>query len=81
MAKTDWAKYAKTRLEGRTIVSVRYLKKEEMEDMGLYQRPLVMQLDDGSLLYPSKDDEGNDGGTMFGQSSKGEDWIFPVLQG
>ncbi len=80
-AKTDWTKVAKDRLEGRTIVDVRYLSKKETENMGWYQRPVVMQLDDGSMIFPSQDDEGNDAGTLFGQSGKGEEWVFPVLGG
>ena len=79
MAKTDWTEYAKSRLEGRTIVEVRYLSQAEAGNLDWHQRPLVMQLDDGSLIFPSQDDEGNDGGALFGQSEKGEDWLFPVL--
>ena len=58
---TDIAKM----LVGRTIVKVRYLSEKEMKDLGWYNRPVVLHLDDGNLLFPSMDDEGNDGGALF----------------
>lgn len=75
-----WTDYAKDRLVGRTIKLVRYLSAEETDALGWYCRPLVIQLDDGSILFPSKDDEGNDGGALFGEPRDGdEEWVFPVL--
>jgi hypothetical protein len=35
--------------------------------MGWARRPLVIELDDGTLMFASRDDEGNDGGALFGQ--------------
>jgi len=73
--KNEWSDYltdnltktAKQVLEGRTIVEVRYLTDEEMEVMGWYKRPICFQLDNGTLCIPQKDDEGNDGGSLFYQ--------------
>jgi hypothetical protein len=31
------------------------------------------------MLFPSKDDEGNDGGALFGQNKDREDLTFPVI--
>jgi hypothetical protein len=31
-------------------------------------------------IYASKDDEGNDGGALFGMSSGGDDQVFPVMR-
>ena len=74
-----WTKYAEDRLKGRTILACRYLSKEEADGLGWYHRPVVIILDDGTFVFPSRDDEGNDGGAMFGQGAKGEEMTFPVL--
>jgi len=55
----------KRQLLGKRIVAVRYMSAEEMGDLGWSQRSIVLQLDDGNLLYPSCDDEGNDAGALF----------------
>lgn len=60
-----WTDIAKKQLEGRTIVKIRYMTVPEMEDMGWYYRCVVMVLDDGNIIFPSKDDEGNDAGAIF----------------
>jgi len=51
------------------------------EQMGWYSRPIVIHLDDGSMIFPSQDDEGNDGGALFGQGPDGKDLTFPVNGG
>jgi hypothetical protein len=62
--KAQWA--AKLRpLAGRTIVAVRYLDATEL---GTAHHPVCLQLDDGTLLWPMADDEGNDAGTLFIQT-------------
>jgi len=70
--------HAEKHLVGRTITQVRYMSEEETKDMGWYKRPLVINLDDGTMLIPSMDDEGNDGGALFGQN-KDEDLTFGVI--
>lgn len=77
-----WVKYAQEHLTGKTIVSVRYLTKEEAKGMYWTAQCLVITLNDGTVLFPSRDDEGNGAGTMFGRTSKngGADLTFPVLQ-
>ena len=79
--RKHWEKYAKGRLVGRTIKSVRWFSVPEAESMGWYSRPIVIELDDGSQIFPSQDDEGNDGGALFGQGSDGDEWTFPVNGG
>lgn len=69
-----WTEEAKKLLMGRKIVAVRYMSKEEAEDMGWYSRGVVLQLDDGNLVFPSADDEGNNAGALF--TNKGD---LPVL--
>ena len=73
-----WTAYAEEHLKGRKIIHVRYVTKEEADAMGWYKRPLVMVLDNDTVIYLSADDEGNDGGAIFGQTDKDE-LTFPVL--
>ena len=60
-----WTEKCKKHLVGKKIVHVRYLNKKEMDDLGWDQTPLVMFFNDGSYMFPSQDDEGNDGGSLF----------------
>lgn len=61
---------------GRTITGVRLMTKAELEkegwSIGRYDDPLVIELDNGSLLYASQDDEGNGPGVIFGASKTGK---------
>lgn len=74
-----WNDFAKKNLIGKTIKSVRYMTKAEAKAMYWESRPLAIFFTDGSFIFPSMDDEGNDGGTLFGKTSNGEDITFPVL--
>ncbi len=74
-----WTEKAVKHLKGKTIVEVRYMSEEEQESFGWYSRCVVIQFDDGSLLFPSKDDEGNDAGALFGQTPDGKDFTLPVI--
>jgi hypothetical protein len=51
-----------------------------MEMMGWYNKCVVIVLDDGTLVYPSKDDEGNDAGALFYQKDDTDDYVLPVLR-
>ena len=77
--KMRWSEYAEKHFLGRTIVGCRYLTDKEVEDLGWYNASIVLVLNDGSLLFPSADDEGNDAGAIFGQSKKGEEITVPVI--
>jgi len=70
-----WTKKSKEVLEGRTIVEVRYMNDEEMEDIGWDSRPIIFILDNGTYCTLSCDDEGNDGGVLF----YGENGVLPTL--
>ena len=63
--RTRWNKSASTILTGRKIKSVRYLNDAEVEDMGWYESCLAIFLDDGTIIFPSSDDEGNSAGALF----------------
>ena len=65
---------------GRKIVNIRYLTKAEMEaEYWEGQEPaVVLVLDDGTLLYPSRDEEGNGPGALFERTKDGESYyVFP----
>lgn len=72
-------KYASDNLVGKKVTAVRYMTDEEVEDMGWNSKALVIQLDDSSIIFPSRDDEGNDAGALFGQTKDGEELTFPVI--
>lgn len=72
-----WNPIAKRLLEGRKVVEVRYMNSEEQEGMGWFYKPVVMFFEDGSYVYSSKDDEGNEAGALFCKDGEG----LPVLRG
>lgn len=52
-------------LIGRTIINVREMTKEELDEMDWYGSATVLVLDDGTEIVPSRDPEGNGPGTLF----------------
>ena len=52
---------------GQKIVKVRPMTNEEKDYEGWYRGTIIIELDNGVLLYPSSDEEGNDTGAMFGK--------------
>lgn len=67
-------------LVGKRVVETRYLKDVEMRALGWEESVPVIIFDDGTMLFPSRDDEGNGGGALFGQGSKNEELLFPVIR-
>lgn len=76
--ETYWTGIAQAQLLGRKIVQVRYLSHEEADDLGWYERCVVIQLDDGNLILPSSDDEGNSAGALFTNNKANP--TLPVLR-
>ena len=74
-----WTEVANKHLKGKTVKRVRYLTEEEMEDMLWYCRPVVIIFEDGTAIYPSQDDEGNDAGSILGIEGK-KNFILPVIR-
>jgi hypothetical protein len=72
-----WDKVAKGLLLNKKIVDVRYLTKEESENMGWYERVVAFQTEDGLWFFPSRDDEGNGGGALF--TSDDKESCLPVM--
>lgn len=77
-----WSNEAAKHLKGRTVVECRYLTAEEAQAMDWYFRPVVIVFDDGTYIFPSADDEGNNGGSIFGGNFASQDRNFtlPVLR-
>lgn len=65
-----WTDKTKKHLVGKKIVAVEYMSDSEVEEFMWHNAPIAIQLDDGHWIYPSMDDEGNDGGAMFTTYSK-----------
>jgi hypothetical protein len=60
-----WEDRCSAILVGKTIKCVRYQFTSEMKDMGWSKKSLVIFFTDGSYLFPSSDDEGNNAGALF----------------
>lgn len=52
-------------LIGRTVVGVRALNQEELDDMDWYGHVPVLIFDDGTEIIASQDSEGNGPGVFF----------------
>lgn len=63
-------------LEGRKIVEVRPMTAKEVAREGWDSPATVLVLDDGSLLYASRDEEGNGSGALFGITADGDSVSF-----
>jgi len=72
-----WTEIASKQLLGRKIVAVRYMTPKEAHGSGWGARCVVLQLDDGNLVFPSMDDEGNGAGTLF--TNDKDHSVLPVL--
>ena len=61
----EWTDKISKLLVGKKITAVEYMSEAEAKEQGWYRRPIQIQLDNGTWLTPSQDDEGNDGGSLF----------------
>lgn len=64
-ATHDWTERGKKALVGRKIVGFRYLDALELDGLDWHYAAPVLILDDGNVLFPSADDEGNNAGALF----------------
>ena len=78
--ESKWTEIAKRQLVGRTITDVFYLSPKDAKELCGWDagRPIVLRLDDGNMVYPSRDDEGNDAGALF--TNDPDESVFPVLR-
>lgn len=71
-------------LAGRVIRELRPMRPEEAVALGWdvgHRCPVVIELDDGSRLIPSSDDEGNDPGALFVELTNGTSGLACVMGG
>ena len=69
-------------LIGSKIIKVDYMSDKDADELGWDDRPIQIHLDNGAILSPQCDDEGNNGGALFtGIQYKGEHTqLAPVLR-
>ena len=66
MKDNYWQKLVDKHLVGRKIVKVKWLDQKETDRLfGWDMQPCEIHLDNGTVLTPSMDDEGNDAGAIF----------------
>ena len=65
-------------LIGRTITAVRSLSPAELRAEMWDRSPIVLVLDDGTILLPSRDEEGNGPGALFSITPAGKSYIHVV---
>ena len=66
MKKNYWQDLVNKHLVGKKIVKVEWLSPKETDNLfGWSQQPCEIYLDNGTVLTPSQDDEGNDAGAIF----------------
>jgi hypothetical protein len=68
---------------GRKIVAVKFLDKKIVEKEYWGDSPhtgVALVLDDGSVIYPSQDEEGNGPGALFGMNKEMTEsfYIMPI---
>lgn len=66
--RKEWNEAASKLLVGKTIKKVSYLSAKEADALGWDQSTLAIELDDGTLFWASRDDEGNGAGALFTSS-------------
>jgi hypothetical protein len=74
----------KKKTVGLKIVKIRQMTAEEIEREGwedcAYEPITVIELEDGTLLYASRDAEGNGPGELFGQKKDEPCFILEVRE-
>lgn len=62
-------------LIGKKLIKIRPITKKERGQEGWEPEhnsaTSVLEFEDGTLIYPSSDDEGNGAGTLFGKNKDG----------
>ena len=75
-----WDEKGQHLLKGATIIGVRYMTKKECEPMMWEDYPIALLLEKGGnefWVYPSRDDEGNNGGALF---MTNDEYCMPTLR-
>jgi hypothetical protein len=73
-----------TPIVGSKIVRVRPMTDKEAEQEGFdpnpHSAPMVLELDNGQVIYALADEEGNGPGTLVGRNRKGESFYVTPEQ-
>ena len=75
---TDWTEVAKTVMQGKKIVDVGYISKDEALNYMWNSRGIYFMLDDGTKCIVMRDDEGNDAGVLAYVNTE-VDSVLPVI--
>ena len=59
-------------LVGRTVVRVDYMPVAEAAELEWSHRPAMLVFDDGTVLYATADEVGNDAGVLLVETPKSE---------
>jgi hypothetical protein len=63
-------------LVGRRIRKIRWMTEGELKSQGWHrQKVVVLELDDGTLIFGASDAEGNAGGALFGRDKRGNFYV------
>lgn len=73
------AKEGTTLLKGKTVKRVRSLTDEEKAEYAWYSAAPVIEFEDGTIVFPSRDSEGNDAGALFGELANGSSLIIAAV--
>lgn len=83
-----WHKDAEDALVGRRITAVRWMYQAEVTGLCWGNTAIMLYLDDGSVIVPWTDDEGNDAGALWqvgkghfeddGEWNAGIEHVWPV---
>ena len=79
--KDGWQKKAEKYLLNKKIVKIEWMSTDEITETMWHNAPICLKLDDGSYIFPLRDDEGNDGGALahFNVFNNVPNYTFPVF--
>jgi hypothetical protein len=77
--EAQWTEKARKQFLGKTIVAVNYMTDENAKQMDWWERPLLLKLSDGTVIYASCDPECNGPGTLLVDSDDANNGGFPPL--
>lgn len=66
---------------GLKVKEVRWMTTEEKEEeyWSDHNEVPVLVFEDGSIIYPSCDPEGNEGGALFGKCGNDAVYVMPIM--
>lgn len=74
----DAINHANDKLLGRKIISVRYLTEVEAQAFQWNHSCVVIELDDGAMIFPSVDNDGSEAGALH-YNKNGHLDVIPII--